>query len=58
MSGRIGVTVPHEGIDIAAIEQDLINQALVTANGNKTRAAKLLNVTRDVLRYRIQKLNF
>jgi transcriptional regulator with PAS, ATPase and Fis domain len=55
MGGK-GITVPTEGIDLAEIEKEFIKQALITANGNKTRAAKLLNITRDVLRYRMQKL--
>jgi two-component system, NtrC family, response regulator AtoC len=52
-----GITVSDDGIDLAEIEKEFIKQALVTAKGNKTRAAKLLKITRDALRYRIQKLN-
>lgn len=52
-----GITVSDNGIDLAEIEKEFIKQALVTAKGNKTRAAKLLKITRDALRYRIQKLN-
>jgi transcriptional regulator with PAS, ATPase and Fis domain len=51
------ITVSDDGIDLAEIEKEFIKQALVTAKGNKTRAAKLLRITRDALRYRIQKLN-
>ena len=54
--GGKGITVPADGIDLAQIEMEFIKQALITANGNKSRAAKLLNITRDVLRYRMQKL--
>ena len=54
--GGKGIAVPAEGIDLAEVEKEFIKQALITANGNKSRAAKLLNVTRDVLRYRMQKL--
>lgn len=52
-----GITVSDNGIDLAEVEKEFIKQALVTAKGNKTRAAKLLKITRDALRYRIQKLN-
>ena len=34
---------------------DLIRQALEQSRGNKTRAAELLGLTRDTLRYRIEK---
>ncbi len=54
--GGQGITVPADGIDLAQIEKEFIKQALITANGNKSRAAKLLHITRDVLRYRMQKL--
>jgi transcriptional regulator with GAF, ATPase, and Fis domain len=33
----------------------LVEQALARADWNVTRAAKLLNLTRDTLRYRIEK---
>jgi two-component system response regulator AtoC len=38
-------------------ERTLIVQALEKTGGNKTRAAVLLGITRDVLRYRMKKLN-
>ena len=37
------------------MEKDLIRQALEQARGNKTRAAELLGLTRDTLRYRVEK---
>jgi DNA-binding NtrC family response regulator len=36
----------------------LIVQALQKTGGNKTKAADLLGISRDVLRYRMKKLNF
>ncbi len=39
-------------------ERALVAQALEKAGGNKTRAAALLGISRDVLRYRMKKLNF
>jgi len=51
------ITVSDDGIDLEQIEKECIKQALSTAKGNKTKAAKLLKITRDALRYRIQKLD-
>ena len=41
---------------IQAIEETYFNQALELANGNESKAAQLLNLTRDKFRYRRQKL--
>jgi DNA-binding NtrC family response regulator len=38
-------------------ELSLIQQALKQASGNQTKAAAILGVTRDVLRYRMKKFN-
>ncbi|MDP3775218.1 MAG: sigma-54 dependent transcriptional regulator [Gemmatimonadales bacterium] len=46
---------PAEGVDLEELERTLIAQALRTAGGNKTRAARLLRLTRDTLRYRLEK---
>lgn len=50
-----GFTLPPHGIDLNGLEADLIRQALVRAGGNKSRAARLLGLTRDTLLYRLQK---
>ncbi|MEZ4589151.1 MAG: sigma-54 dependent transcriptional regulator [Gemmatimonadales bacterium] len=50
-----GFKLPGGGIDLEALERDLIRQALRQARGNKTRAAELLGLTRDTLRYRVEK---
>ncbi|MGE5892459.1 MAG: helix-turn-helix domain-containing protein [bacterium] len=39
----------------ACFEKDLLQQALVKARDNVSLAAKLLNISRDTLRYRIKK---
>jgi DNA-binding NtrC family response regulator len=49
--------LPPEGISLAAVERDLIRQALEVSGGNQVRAARLLGVSRDVLRYRMKKLH-
>ncbi len=47
--------IPPEGIDLAQVELDLIEQALEMAAGNRSKAARLLGITRDTLLYRMQK---
>lgn len=47
--------LPPEGIDLAAWEQSLVEQALTESGGNQTKAAKLLHLSRDTLRYRLKK---
>jgi two-component system response regulator AtoC len=46
---------PAEGISLKEVERDLISKALARANGNQSRAAELLGISRDTLRYRMQK---
>jgi two-component system, NtrC family, response regulator AtoC len=48
---------PPEGMTLAESERAMIEQALREANGNQTRAARLLGVSRDTLRYRMAKFN-
>jgi two-component system response regulator AtoC len=43
------------GISIEAVEKDFIIQALRVTRDNQTKAAKLLGISRDALRYRMQK---
>lgn len=55
VSGGSGISLPEDGLSLDDIEKDLIRQALERAGGNKTVAAKLLNLTYDSLRYQIKK---
>lgn len=48
-------TLPDTGINLETLEADLINQALSRTNGNRSKSARLLGLTRDTLLYRIQK---
>ncbi len=50
-----GIRIPLEGISMEKVEEALVKQALKMTNGNQTRAAKLLDISRDALRYRMQK---
>jgi DNA-binding NtrC family response regulator len=47
--------LPPNGVCLEAVEKDLIEQALEQADFNQTKAAKLLDVSYDSLRYRIKK---
>ena len=49
--------LPPEGVDIDEVERDLIRQALETAEGNQSKAAKLLNLGIDAFRYRMKKFD-
>ena len=54
------IEIPEEGIDlneeVARFERTLMKKALLKAGGSKTKAAKLLQVSLDSLRYRFDKL--
>ena len=50
------LVLPQGGLDLREVENSLIRQALARANNNQTQAAKLLNLSRDAFRYRLEKL--
>jgi DNA-binding NtrC family response regulator len=47
--------LPDDGCDLAAVEKSLVMQALERTGGNQTRAAELLGIHRDHVRYRLSK---
>jgi two-component system, NtrC family, response regulator HydG len=47
--------LPELGIELEKVEIDLIQQALTRTNGNRSRSARLLGISRDTLLYRMQK---
>jgi len=49
------IQLPPGGVSLFDVERDLIRQALEQARGNKTTAARLLRITRDTLRYKVNK---
>jgi transcriptional regulator with PAS, ATPase and Fis domain len=50
--------IPEDGIDyeslVEGLERSLIEKAFRVANGNQSQTAKLLNINRDKLRYRMK----
>lgn len=62
LSGSDLFNVPSSGLDLenvlANVEKQILESALERSSGNKTEAAKLLNISFRSLRYRLQKLGF
>ena len=48
-------TLPRLGLKLENLEANLIHQALTRTNGNRSKSARLLGISRDTLLYRIQK---
>jgi transcriptional regulator with PAS, ATPase and Fis domain len=49
------VVLPPEGISMEETEKEFIRQALERYDGNQTKAARCLRISRDTLRYRVKK---
>jgi len=47
--------LPEAGCTLEGVEQSLLEQALARAYGNQTKAAALLGISRDQLRYKVRK---
>ena len=47
--------LPDEGLNLETLERELVVQALRRTGGNQTKAAGLLGLNRDQIRYRIEK---
>ena len=50
-----GVALPPTGVDLEQLERSLVVQALERSGWNQTKAARLLGLNRDQIRYRIEK---
>lgn len=50
-----GFTLPETGLQLDSLEADLIHQALHRTQGNRSKSARLLGLTRDTLLYRMHK---
>ncbi len=51
----VDFNLPSEGISIDELEKHLVLQALKKSKNNKTKAAKLLGLSRGTFRYRLEK---
>jgi two-component system, NtrC family, response regulator AtoC len=49
------LVIPNGGTSLEEVERALVELALQQANGNQTHAAKLLDISRDALRYKLKK---
>ncbi len=50
-----GLQLPREGVDLQELERSWVLEALRRCHGNRSRAARLLGMNRDQIRYRIEK---
>jgi DNA-binding NtrC family response regulator len=54
-SGTDGFVLPDEGYGLVRMEEQMVRQALEKTDGNQSRAAELLEISRDSLRYKMRK---
>lgn len=47
--------IPEGIVPLEEVEEEMVRRALAAADNNQTRAAELLRITRDQLRYRLKK---
>jgi DNA-binding NtrC family response regulator len=52
----IQFVLPEAGVSLDEAELSFVRQAIQRSGGNQTRAAELLGISRDQLRYRLKKL--
>ena len=52
---QMDFVLPADGIPLETVEFQLARQAMSRAGGNLTKAAKLLDISRDQLRYKLKK---
>lgn len=56
IGGSTSIEIPNEGLSLENVEKNLIQNALKKAGGNKSRAAKLLGITRRKLYSMMERL--
>ncbi len=49
------LSIPEGGTSLEEVERALVEMAMRQANGNQTHAARLLDISRDALRYKLKK---
>ena len=54
-TGEVHIEIPDTGLSLEAVERALLSGALAKAGGNQSGAARLLGISRDTLRYRLEK---
>ncbi len=54
-AANVLLNMPPEGLAIEQVEREIIRQALEMHDGNQTRTARYLDITRSALIYRMQK---
>ena len=54
-SGNGEFVIPDGGLQFEDLERSLLMQALKKSGGSQTGAARLLGLSRDTLRYRLEK---
>ena len=47
--------IPEGGTSLEEVEHSMVELAMNQCNGNQTNAAKLLDISRDALRYKLKK---
>ena len=50
--------LPADGVSLESVEFELAQQAIERTGGNLTRAARLLDISRDQLRYKLRKAGY
>jgi two-component system NtrC family response regulator len=56
--GSATVRLPADGVSLETVEFELARQAIERTGGNLTRASKLLDISRDQLRYKLRKAGY
>jgi DNA-binding NtrC family response regulator len=57
-SSVIELNIPDDGLPLDQVESTMIQKALEKTNGNQSRAANLLSISRDAMRYKMKKYGF
>jgi len=55
LKDKIEIDIPPHGISLEELEKAVIVRAFEMANGNKAETARLLQISRETLRYRLRK---
>jgi len=48
------IQLPEEGVSLREVQYELVRQSLERTHGNQTKAAQLLRISRDTLRYKMK----